>query len=169
MKIHAADVRIAVFLALALAANLTPAIAQEQSLPPAVRTVFSTQPFRSQFRAVFRLNPFFLQGDFDGDGRLDTAVFVQDRINGNHGIAVVLAATGKPEVLGGGKSFGNGGDDFSWLDAWHTVPKGDVAKGAEGSTPPKLRGDAIWVEKTEAASAIVYWDGSAFQWSQQGD
>jgi hypothetical protein len=41
---------------------------------------------------------------------------------------------------------------------------------AEGETGvPLLCGDALLVEKTEAASALIYWNGKRYVWSQQGD
>jgi hypothetical protein len=44
-----------------------------------------------------------------------------------------------------------------------------VQRGADGKPPPKLRGDALMVMKTEAASGLVYWDGKRYGWYQQGD
>jgi hypothetical protein len=44
-----------------------------------------------------------------------------------------------------------------------------VGRGADQKKPPVLRGDALYVEKTESASAIIYWDGSTYRWYQQGD
>jgi hypothetical protein len=32
-----------------------------------------------------------------------------------------------------------------------------------------LRGDGLLVEKTESASAILWWDGARYRWYQQGD
>jgi len=34
---------------------------------------------------------------------------------------------------------------------------------------PKLRGDALLVGKSEAASALIYWNGKRYVWLQQGD
>jgi hypothetical protein len=41
--------------------------------------------------------------------------------------------------------------------------------GAEGGKPPKLKGDAIMVEKAESSSALLYWNGKAFATYWQGD
>ena len=64
---------------------------------------------------------------------------------------------------------GNAGDNFSGLDAWHVFRHGPVQRGADGKPPPKLRGDALMVIKTEAASGLIYWDGKRYGWYQQGD
>jgi hypothetical protein len=34
---------------------------------------------------------------------------------------------------------------------------------------PLLSGGALLVEKSEAASALIYWNGKRYVWSQQGD
>ncbi len=31
------------------------------------------------------------------------------------------------------------------------------------------RADQLIVEKREAASAVIYWDGSKYKWQQEGD
>lgn len=143
--------------------------AQQQSIPPEARKVLDAEPMRSRYAAVATVNPFYVQGDFDGDRRLDTAVLVKERKDGKIGIAIVLASAAKAHILGAGQPAGNGGDDFSWVDAWYAYPRGEVARGAGAAAPPTLRGDALWVEKTESASAIIFWDGTSFRWYQQGD
>lgn len=49
------------------------------------------------------------------------------------------------------------------------IPRGPVGQGAAGKKPPNLRGDAIMAIKTEAASALIFWDGKRYAWYQQGD
>ena len=54
------------------------------------------------------------------------------------------------------------------MDAWSVFPKGSLERGA-GLDPPRLLGDALYVQKLEATSAIIYWDGTGYRWHQQGD
>jgi hypothetical protein len=54
------------------------------------------------------------------------------------------------------------------LNGW--IPGRFTLAHAAGETGiPHLRGDALLVEKTEAASALIYWNGKGYAWSQQGD
>ena len=85
------------------------------------------------------------------------------------GLAFVHGGNVKSVVVGAGKDFGNGGDHFSWMDAWYVHPRGPVGRGADETDPPLLKGDGLMVIKTESASAIVYWTGTAYAWYQQGD
>ena len=123
---------------------------------------------KSRLVVTTHVNPYLLSGDFDGDGRTDVAALVKERTGGKVGIAVAFQG-GAVHVLGAGKAVGNGGDDFEWLDHWYTFTRGPVSTGAGGEVPPTLRGDAIWVEKSESASGLVYWSGDRFEWYQLGD
>ena len=69
-----------------------------------------------------------------------------------------------PIVVGAGRAIGNGGDDFSWMDAWSIE-----TRDTRGKSAPALRGDALLVQKLESASGLIYWDGSTYRWRQQGD
>lgn len=98
-----------------------------------------------------------------------TAVLVQERSTGKLGIAIVHSPTGKVTILGAGIGIGNGGDNFEWMDSWQVYSKTRAAHAEAESSVPHLRGDALLVEKSEAASALIYWNGKRYVWSQQGD
>jgi hypothetical protein len=100
---------------------------------------------------------------------MDTAVLVKERSTGKLGIGIVHGTTGKVSILGAGIGIGNGGDDFEWMDSWKVYSKTHGARGREETSVPRLRGDALMVEKSETASALIYWNGKEYVWSQQGD
>lgn len=115
-----------------------------------------------------RINPFYLHADFNGDGKPDMAVLVRNRTSGAKGIAFSLSGR-DAFVIGAGVPWEPGFENFDWMDAWQVQRKGNVAKGATGEGPPKLKGDAILAIKTESASGLIWWDGKRFRWYQQGD
>ena len=117
-----------------------------------------------------RLENRFLEGDFNGDGKDDLAVLVTDGDRRKSGILILFRDQSKAVLIGAGVPFGNGGDDFSWMDVWSVYPKGRRAEPEAGeSAPPELRGDALHVEKSESASALIYWNGKMIRWHQLGD
>ena len=59
--------------------------------------------------------------------------------------------------------------DFEWMDSWQVYSKTRAAHAANETSTPRLRGDALLVEKSEAASALIYWKGKRYVWLQQGD
>jgi hypothetical protein len=122
------------------------------------------------YKLEARLNPFYLQGDFNGDGYTDTVVFVVETQSQKRGLLIVHGATNDSHVLAAGTQFKGRGDNFARFNAWHVYPRGLVYQGADAATePPTLRGDGVHLEVLESASGIIYWDGAGYAWYQQGD
>jgi hypothetical protein len=112
------------------------------------------------------IKPCEIKGDFDGDGKVDRAILVQDK-DGKRGIEFKMANS-KHYVIGAGNLIGSGGENFSWMDHWQ-IHQGTIQQGADDAKPPKVKGDSLLLEQTRSASGIVYWNGSQFEWYQQGD
>ena len=121
------------------------------------------------YEYCFELNPMYLRGDFNGDDAPDIAILVKEKLSNKLGIIVIHFGSNDTFILGAGQKIGNGGDDFKWMTNWQVLRTGKVDKGADGTSPPSLKGEALFVEKAESASAIIYWDGQAYDWYQQGD
>lgn len=149
--------------------NDNPDFAALSSVPPNALEALNKPTVASKFSISTHLNPFYIQSDFDGDGKLDCAILVRNKATGKLGIAIVHAGRPGVKVLGAGVTFGNGGDDFAWMDAWYAYPRGLVTRGASGDSPPKLIGDGLMLIKTESASGLTYWTGTQYKWYQQGD
>ena len=140
-----------------------------RDVPDAVKRALTNLSIGKEYDLSFRIDPSYLEGDFNGDGKMDVAVLVKERSTGKFGIAIVDSTTGKVTILGAGIGIGNGGDDFEWMDSWQVYSKTPDAHAAGEASVPRLRGDALLVEKSEAASALIYWNGKRYLWSQQGD
>ena len=140
-----------------------------RDVPDAVKKALTNGSPGKKYQLSFRLNPSYLEGDFNGDGKVDVAVLVTERSTGKVGIVVVHGTTGKVTILGAGIAIGNGGDDFEWMDSWKVYSKTRTAHLSGETSVPRLRGDALLVEKNEAASALIYWNGKKYVWSQRGD
>ena len=54
------------------------------------------------------LNPYYLQADFNGDGRADIAVLVREKATNKLGVLIVHVGAGHHVVLGAGNPLGNG-------------------------------------------------------------
>jgi hypothetical protein len=123
--------------------------------PPAWSVKAFNEKLGTRYELVQKLQPSFYVGDFNGDGTSDVALLIKERTTAKVGIAIVKGGEGKIKIVGAGKSFGNGGDDFSWMDAWSIRHTGNL--------------DRLHFAKSEAASAEIYWDGSRYKWQQEGD
>jgi len=142
------------------------ATAHPHDIPAVLNKAIMNGLLAKEYELSFRMDPFYLRGDFNGDGKIDVAALVKQRSTGKLGIAIVNGATDKVTILGAGNATGNGGDDFEWMDSWKIHSEDLVAS---GTSVPKLHGDALLVSKSEAASALIYWNGKRYVWLQQGD
>lgn len=137
-----------------------PALSLE-SLPAWGKRALEAPAFAGLYGPDARLNPFFQQGDFDGDGRLDLAVLIIEKRSGKHGVALLRRGSPAPVVVGAGRDFGNGGDDWSWMDVWRIEET--------PGTPSGKSRQQLLALKSEAGGGLIWWDGRAFRWRQAGD
>ncbi len=105
-----------------------------------------------------------LRLDIDGDGRIDWAVLVEEAAGGRSrkGIGLFLGS-GETFLFGAGATFGNGGDDFDWLDAWRVVPRKQTDR------TWRAQGEVLLVEKSESASGLIGWISGRPVWRQGAD
>ena len=141
-------------------------IAHSPDIPEVIDRAIANESLAKKYEISYRMIPFYLRGDFNGDDKIDVATLVKQRSTGKIGIAIINGANDKVTILGAGTAIGNGGDDFEWMDSWEIYSKDRIAR---GTSVPKLHGDALLVSKSEAASALIYWNGKRYVWRQQGD
>ena len=141
-------------------------IAHSPDIPEVIDRAIANESVAKKYELSYRINPFYLRGDFNGDGKIDVAVLLKQRSTGKIGIAIINGANDKVTILGAGAAIGNGGDDFEWMDSWEIYSKDRMDSGISVS---KLRSGALRVSKSEAASALIYWNGKRYVWLQQGD
>ena len=142
---------------------------QPHDIPEVLKRAITTSSLAKNYDLSFRINPFYLRGDFNGDRKIDVAALVKQRSTGKLGIAIVHGEAEKATILGAGTAIGNGGDDFEWMDSWQVYSKDRVALEGGKKSLPHLRRDALLVSKSEAASALIYWNEKHYVWLQQGD
>jgi len=134
-----------------------------------VSKLFSELGLDKNYIFSFHINPFYLRGDFDGDGEMDFAFLVIQNKTKKKGIAIMHSGSNKIFIVGAGRPCGNGGDDFRWMNIWSVYPRGKVELRVGKTTIPNLCGEALHVEKSGSASGLILWDGKKYVWYQQGD
>jgi hypothetical protein len=104
--------------------------------------------------------PYIARGDYDADGKADTAAVVLDSLKSNYRIAM---------LMGNGKNI-LWEEDISEESAISTIPKSDI-DGMDGEKTKKIRmkGDGVNVEYFEKAAFVLYWDKSGFKRIQTAD
>ena len=157
--------RVPILLALAATLGCTAARAFDgldtpaaQSLPPPLVASLRASAALGDYALDPRLNPFYQRGDFDGDGKPDLALLIKHKGSGKSGIAIVHAGATPVALLGAGKPFGNGGDEFSWQDAWYVV-----------ADPARAGAEALAILRLESGGGLAHWNGKRYVWQQHGD
>jgi hypothetical protein len=124
------------------------------SVPGEVLREFKAISFWKQYRIDYRVNPFYLRADFDGDSKPDFAVLCVRTSDKTPFIAMVLS---KPQ-----KTIFVALDPEKQMDGWEvfsksviTRPQFDAAK-----PPPRLMGDAVVLKFS--ITLLLYWDGREF-------
>jgi len=84
---------------------------------PAWRDVSAAAGLRLVEASSSALPP-LLYGDFDGDGKRDVAVLVVQVRTQRRGMVLLHRGATRTTRIGAGVSFGNGGDDFAWMNHW---------------------------------------------------
>ena len=141
----------------------------QQQLPDWFLEFYQAEKIDSNYKTSDYINPFYIEGDFNGDGEIDIAVLIEEKKTAKRGIIICHGSTKRFFILGAGKTFGNGGDDFRWMDIWKVYRETKVEPGVGETEIINLKGLAILVQKSESASAIIYWTGQNYEWYQQGD
>jgi hypothetical protein len=113
------------------------------------------------------INPFFLQGDFDGDGLADYIVRVVQRKHGPGFEDLALLSSGGVRWLS--KDIGHKYPGPSWGVVFkHEKILTSLFENSK-TKPPKLLGDAIMMLKPEETSSILFWNGKRFDTYWKGD
>ena len=128
----------------------------QSSIPPEVKRILRDNKFDSLYVVNYRLNPFYLRGDFNNDGVIDIALSIRNKSNSKEGFAIIHPNLKQMFICGAGQKFNKYGDDFNWIDLWMVVPT-------------KYHCEGIEVQKTETSSGILYWSGKKYLWLQGGD
>jgi hypothetical protein len=118
------------------------------------------------------INPYYLRGDFDGDGKMDYALQVRSKKGSINGL-LVCGGNGSIFLLGSGiggsQMTDMPSDNFTSSD-WSVFTKKDVVALARITVNvphpiPNVKGESIAMI-FEVEIALIYWDGTKFRWAE---
>ncbi len=167
--------------AVLLVARAQPARAQsEERAPQAEINALASLPYsflerfrQGEFNSLYviaydAVNPFYLTGDFDGDGEMDYALKLRAKTNKDVAEDAVFFAKGEPRLISNDIK-----EDYPG-PAWYVVSETEkqqmrsAAVEEGGKKSAKLKGDAIMMVRPESSTALVFWNGKRFELSWLG-
>jgi hypothetical protein len=135
------------------------AVAME-SVPPALHKMMAHSGLNDSLDIfVGQLNPFFLWGDFDNDGKQDFTLRVNPKKSSKNGRIVVLFGNGNHSFLDRDSLL-----TYPTITAWFVLPRDTevIRVLPDDPAPPILKGDGIVISKVETSNSLVYWNGKRF-------
>jgi hypothetical protein len=154
--------------------NSEPSIAER--LPDWVlkSNVINEFTINKTYKIENRMNPLYLEEDFNGDGNLDVVVPIFEKNNNKKGFAIIHGKTFQVFILGAGKLFKNAlGDDQDYIDIW-SINRGkenepgvdeETGNGEEGILI--LENPSIEIAKSELGGGLIYWNGNEYAYFHQ--
>ena len=169
-----------IFLALALRVTLLaqlPPILYDWIIPDQIRKCLAngSKRAKTQLRPNLESNPFYLRGDFDGDGQMDLAVAVRGQGEEEIGV-VVCAGSLNITVLGSiakGVLFSDVPGDRIMSLGWCVLRKAEILDILASNNPrrhdsirrkiPAIRGEMIFFPAEDGMGMIYFLDGR-YRW-----
>lgn len=127
------------------------------------------------YRIDEKMNPFYLEADFNNEGMVDIAIFVQNSQTGESGIIIKHREDKSTHILAAGQTF-NKMTDLDWMDFWklYREPYADKTTftddlDIEGSERIEINYIAIQVGQSEGSSNLIIWGGKQYSWIHTGE
>lgn len=129
------------------------------NIPDEIRSCLRSSP---GLKLDGSINPFYISGDYDGDGVTDFAVLVRSQADRGAGIHHILFCfgRGKPILWDAGTEPDAASSPFT---GWVLVRKQSKLL----SIHPKIKHDSLAIFIGEEGGGLVYWDGQKLAWQQE--
>ena len=121
-----------------------------------------------------RMQPHYLQADFNGDGYLDIAIPIKQKESGKKGFAIIHGNTGDVHLISAGTSVKNGlSDDMGYVDIWKintekvNSPGLDEDSGTGKNEELLLENPSLQIETSEIGGGQIYWNGKEYAYFHQ--
>jgi len=135
----------------------------------------------SKFELSSYISPDHLQTDLNGDGYPDLAALIVEKKTKKKGVLLFPGHSAHYYIFGAGTKFGNGSDDFNWLNKWSVFSEkkayetqfdkknGDIIRGKEIKLKHSCLLLAAMEDGAEVSGGLIYWNGMKYIWIHQGE
>lgn len=128
-----------------------------------------------KYEVEARLNPFYLEEDFNGDHIMDLAVCIKEIKSGKLGFAIIHGKSFEVHIIGAGTKVEDSlSDDLTYIKIWKInrekeIIGTDVDENGDLTETPAVILDApsINIIKPEVGGGVIYWNGSEYVYLHQ--
>jgi len=136
--------------------------------------ILKGKKFQNDYEIDNRLNPLYLEADFNGDDIIDIAIPIKQSKSQKVGFAIIHGQTNEVFIIGAGTEVKNGlSDDMSYIDIWKVNRKANNEPGLDENGdidkngPLILENPSMQLEKSEVGGGQVYWNGKGYVYFHQ--
>jgi len=130
--------------------------------------------FQNDYEFDNRLNPLYLEADFNGDNIIDIAIPIKQITSQKVGFAIIHGQTEEIFIIGAGTSIKNGlSDDMNYIDIWKVnrekinEPGLDENGNIDENGPLLIKNPSLQIEKSEVGGGQIYWNGKEYVYFHQ--
>lgn len=121
-----------------------------------------------RYKVENRLNPLYLEDDFNGDGALDIVLPVFEIKTNKKGFAIIHGGTEEVFIVGAGQLVENAlSDNQDYIDIWRINRNKVNEPGVEEPKTLILDVHSIEIAKSELGGGLIYWNGKAYAYFHQ--
>ena len=129
---------------------------------------------KNEYKIENRMNPLYIEADFNGDGNLDIALPIRQIGTNKVGFAIIHGKSDEIHIIGAGTNVKNGlSDDMNYIDIWKVNRDKINEPGLEENTGTGEKGELILenpslqIEKSEVGGGQIYWNGKKYAYFHQ--
>lgn len=136
--------------------------------------LFNGIKLKNEYQLDNRLNPLYLEADYNGDGNIDIAIPIKEIKTKKAGFVIIHGTSNKFYIIGAGVKVKNGlSDDMDYINIWKVNRKKINEAGLEENTGTGAKGELIinnpslQIEKSELGGGQIYWNGNEYAYFHQ--
>lgn len=116
----------------------------------------------------YRMNPLYLEEDFNGDKHIDIVLPVRNHLNNKLGFTIIHGFSHKVFIIGAGSNaVPQLPDDISYIDIWEVNRNKKNEPGVNETDVLILSNPSIQIEKSDVGGGQIYWDGKGYSYFHQ--
>ncbi|MNJ90652.1 hypothetical protein D3C87_82870 [compost metagenome] len=131
------------------------------NIPNWVKPVLEKSEMAQKHQILTDFNPFYFEADFTGDGQVDIAFFVENKIDKTKGVMIVNNVKNLAFVVGCGTAT-DMGTSLSWTKRWF-IYRNRYVMNDGNKKKITLKLPAIQLMRSDTDSLVIYWNGKKYK------
>ncbi len=133
----------------------------QNNIPNWVKPVLEKSEIAQKNQILTYFNHFYFYDDFTGDGQVDIAFFVENKIDKTRGVMIVNNVKNLVYVIGCGTAT-DMGTSLSWTKRWF-IYRNKYIMNDGNKKKITLKLPAIQLIRSETNSLVIYWTGKKYK------